>query len=392
MQSPFSVYASTFLHRANATVGPASSTSSHPLFYSATGSSDFEDDANPFRRSSGDDTPGNRSLLDEEDGLPRLAGDGAKRSGILFDTGAEVTPYLDESQINFDSRVPPEQVLPLSMSDVPQRDYDDVPPSDLDGLPMMDSDVTDSVLKPPRSNAPSQGWRTHDSVQQPPSRPNTPSESSSISDAPPSYLLESPRAQPPPIPPTRVQLSAQLTESLLPRDGIGRALFHLPDPDRSISKSKYNDLAWMTSWLWAITVCTLGCLISLVFTDVSHHRFVTLCFSHCTYPSRTQNLATQDPSRPSHTQRSRIRSHYSRCSFSPAQHFRTASWCESLTSHALLVPMIISRLFRLAVRPMLVLAALSTPLFLFLSAAYAFSGSFFSEPGAQPTWGGTVGC
>ena len=40
---------------------------------------------------------------------------------------------------------------------------------------------------------------------------------------------------------------------------------------------------------------------------------------------------------------------------------------------------------------MLVSAALSTPLFLFLSATYAFTGSFFSEPGIELTWGETVG-
>lgn len=41
---------------------------------------------------------------------------------------------------------------------------------------------------------------------------------------------------------------------------------------------------------------------------------------------------------------------------------------------------------------MLILTAISTPLFLFLSSAYAFSGSFFSsEKGMSPTWGETVG-
>lgn len=49
------------------------------------------------------------------------------------------------------------------------------------------------------------------------------------------------------------------------------------------------------------------------------------------------------------------------------------------------------RLFRFAVRPMLILTAISTPLFLFLASAYAFSGSFFSESGVKPTWGETVG-
>ena len=46
-------------------------------------------------------------------------------------------------------------------------------------------------------------------------------------------------------------------------------------------------------------------------------------------------------------------------------------------------------LFQLSVRPMLILAALSTPLF--LSATYAFAEPFFSEPGIEPTWGETVG-
>lgn len=52
----------------------------------------------------------------------------------------------------------------------------------------------------------------------------------------------------------------------------------------------------------------------------------------------------------------------------------------------------IRSLFRFAVRPMLILTAISTPLFLFLSSAYAFSGSFFSSAkGVPPTWGETVG-
>ncbi|KAF8329838.1 plasma-membrane choline transporter-domain-containing protein [Cantharellus anzutake] len=366
MQSPFSVYASAFLNRASTAIDPASSTSSHPLFYSATGGSDFEEDGSPFRRDSGDDTPGNRSLLDEEDGLPRLAGDDAKLSATLFDAGEEVSPYLDESQINLNPRAPPEQNLSLSMSHIPYRDEADDLPVDLDSLPMMDSDVANSLLKPPRSNAPAQGWRTHDSVLQPslisrsPSialRPDTPSDSSSISDAPPSYLLESPHSPPPPIPSTRIELSAQLTESLLPRDGIGRALFHLPDPDRPISKSKYNDITWMTTWLWAVTACVVGCLISLVFTK-----------------------SNPKPSGPGPAMP---------LPYSTLTHTIPLLTMLVLASSGLSYGFLI--LFRLAVRPMLVLAALSTPLFLFLSAAYAFSGSFFYKPGVEPTWGETVG-
>jgi hypothetical protein len=43
------------------------------------------------------------------------------------------------------------------------------------------------------------------------------------------------------------------------------------------------------------------------------------------------------------------------------------------------------------VRPVLLLTGISIPLFLFLSFAHAFAGSFFWEEGVTPTWSETVG-
>ncbi|KAF9505846.1 hypothetical protein BS47DRAFT_488477 [Hydnum rufescens UP504] len=366
MQTPFSIYASAFLNR---TVNPASSTSSQPLFYSATGGSEDDDDG-PFRRV--DDTPGNRSLIDEDDGVPRLAGDdGGPRvpgkSRVLFDSHQE-TPYLDETELEAESRGHHDYVP----SERPEDDDSDDPylagfPQDMDSLPMMDSGMVDSSRSvqpsPPKKRRQSQGWLTHVSVSQPPiSRPHSevssrsPSPSNSSSSVPPSYLTTP--LPPPPVTQTRTTTSVQLTESLLPRDGISRSLFYLPDPDRPVGRSKYNDSPWMTAWLTAVSFCAVGSLLILFVTNSSPKPTTGIPMTPIPYSTLTHTIPL----------------------------LTTLTLTSAGLSYGYLI------LFRFAVRPMLVLTALSTPLFLFLSSAYAFSGSFFSaEPGVPNTWGETIG-
>ena len=333
-QSPFSIYASAFLNRDNNRQNEASAStttlaSQPPLFYSATnGDEDDEDD--PFRRVPGDETPNgqtSRSLILDEDGVPRLAGSTAGSSSESHARRSTAPQHYDDSEDDQPRH---------AMNDVGYDDDDDVFPGDLDALPMMDSEMYDSGARSlprvaqsqnhPRSPKSQAGWKTHESTIAP--KPLQHSHALSPPVLPPSVgrvappqvpgdlygydddedddydirrgaggaasaayittqsLGPSPSPSPPhsskpqryqdqhdpydnraplDLPPRRVELN----ESLLPRDGVSRTLFYLPDPDRPVGRNKYHDSEWMSAWLAAVSLCALGSVLVLFVTNVS---------------------------------------------------------------------------------------------------------------------------
>lgn len=300
--SPFSVYASNFLKRGGEPEQlDASQASSQPLFYSATAGESGSDDGDPFRR--GDETPGARSIIDD-DSVPRLAGAADEPQDVLFDARQD-SQYLDDMsasrRTHIDQRLGPDTTMN-------NLDDEDLFPGDLDALPIMDSEMYDSaphrvrkgisasqsalnsalldqpLPRPVQQQQQQPGWRSHQAEpttsrplsHSPPSSSRTPlygySDEDDDPNVPPAHLMaESPVATPPPIhvPSTRTAMSVQLNESLLPRDGVSRSLFYLPDPDRPVGRNKYHDPEWMSIWLSALSICAVGSVLIFFVTDVS---------------------------------------------------------------------------------------------------------------------------
>lgn len=301
--SPFSVYASNFLKRGGEQERlDASQASSQPLFYSATAGESGSDDGDPFRR--GDETPGARSVVDD-DNVPHLAGAADEPQDLLF--GAlQDSSYRDD--MSSSPRTPVDQRLGPDMT-MNHLDDEEVFPGDLDALPTMDSEMYDSaphrvrrgisasqsalnsalldqsVPRPLQQQQPQQsGWRSHPagptashpSPHSPPPSSRTPpygySDEDDDPNVPPAYLTaESLAPTPPPmhVPSTRTAMSVHLNESLLPRDGVSRSLFYLPDPDRPVGRNKYHDPEWMSIWLTAVSICAVGSVLIFFVTDVS---------------------------------------------------------------------------------------------------------------------------
>lgn len=320
--SPFSIYASAFLNRGSDSQNLAASqaSTSQPLFYSATAGDDGSDDGDPFTRG-GDETPGARSVVGD-DSVPHLPGGGDDPQSVIFDAGKgddNDSPYLDNDLgMSSSSRLPLHNDTAHSRNDLhdddEEEDDDDVYPGDLDDLPMMDSEMYDPAPRVRTEASTTQstlndaltgrqpGWRSHQALppqqsqrqqQKAPlsplhdSRTRTPiygysddeDEDEDVNE-PPAYLTAESVSPSPPrhqqqqqrqggVPPTRTAMSVQLNESLLPRDGVSRSLFYLPDPDRPVGRNKYHDPEWMTAWLSAISICAVGTILIFFVTDVS---------------------------------------------------------------------------------------------------------------------------
>jgi len=331
--SPFSVYASNFLKRGGEQEQlDASQASSQPLFYSATAGESGSDDGDPFR--GGDETPGAHSVIDD-DSVPRLAGAVDEPQDVLFDARQE-SSYLDD--MSGSRRTPIDQRLGPDMT-MKELEDDDVFPGDLDDLPAMDSELYDSVPhrvrrgisasqsalnsalldqslpSPPQQQQHQPGWRSHQAeptTSRPSSRPqpsSSPSQHYAYSDedddpnVPPAYLTAESSASttPPPmhVPPTRTAMSVQLNESLLPRDGVSRTLFYLPDPDRPVGRNKYHDPEWMSIWLSAVSICAVGSVLIFFVTDVSKPSLDIELFCHLIrYAKSSSTPHDSDPPRP----------------------------------------------------------------------------------------------
>ncbi|KAI0780499.1 plasma-membrane choline transporter-domain-containing protein [Trametes elegans] len=207
------------------------------------------------------------------------------------------------------------------------------------------------------------GWLAHASPLRSPSP--SPSNSSAESANPPPDILHarspsphrarrtySPPPHPPPPPRTAVSLS--LTESLLPRDGRTRPVdvFSLPDP-RYVPRNrrKFNDAAWTTAWCAGVSICLLGSVFALIFTNATPNRRKTPYFTLLhTVPLLT--ILT----------------------------FLSAAVCYV---HILLL--------RVFVKPVMVATSVFIPATLLISAIWAFVGSFMWDGDQEPTWGETVG-
>lgn len=109
------------------------------------------------------------------------------------------------------------------------------------------------------------GWLAHQTSPLP-SRSPTPTPPSS-EDSPP------PNEEPPP--PT-------LTESLLPRDGISRSVFFLPDPGRT-PRHRYNDPNWTVLWCTALLISFLASILSLFLTKVRQFSSIRALVPHLIY-------------------------------------------------------------------------------------------------------------
>lgn len=327
-QSPFSIYASAFLNRGNASqnLSASQASTSQPLFYSATAAGvgdDGSDDGDPFTRG-GDETPGARSLVGY-DSVPHLPGGEDDPQSVIFDAGRHDdhdSPYLENGDLGSSSRnLPPQNMSQLHDED--EDEDDDVYPGDLDDLPMMDSEMYDPAPRV-RTDASTTrstlndaltgrqpGWKSHHALPpqpQPQQRQQLPlsplhdsraiypysdeeEEEDYDVNEPPAYLTaQSVSPSPPrgggghhhqqqqplslhghaPPPTTRTAMSVQMNESLLPRDGVSRSLFFLPDPDRPVGRNKYHDPEWMTAWLAALSICAVGSVLIFFVTDVCY--------------------------------------------------------------------------------------------------------------------------
>ena len=267
--SAFSLYASNFLNRS---VAPASSQSSLPLFFSVTdgshlGEEEEDEEGEHVENLQGSRRmPGAHSEIDD-DGLPRLVGSHPDMEG---------TSTIENFDTNHRSVAGPSRSTHPPADDPFINDtyFDDDEDPGIhggllaDSIPLIASDIMESKPAPRSSGAP--GWLAHISRFHSPMPPASEASSEissprTSSSEPPDYLL----GRGPTPPPTRTTLS----ESLLPRDGITRSIFSLPEPGR-IPKRKYNDSIWTSIWCFALLICGIGSIIVL---------FVTVSHDHCHY-------------------------------------------------------------------------------------------------------------
>ena len=209
------------------------------------------------------------------------------------------------------------------------------------------------------------GWLAHQATPLRPSRSPSPSPSSSSyeSHEPPPDIFQPQinkvsRKQPPP-PPTRELASLALTASLLPRDGHSRPIdvFSLPDP-RHVrrGKWKYNDSAWTAVWCTGVTLCLFFCIL-LLFVTHKPDKQGKQGTAHLPYTTLLHTV--------------------------PLLTILTFLSAAAAYTHIFLL--------RIFVGPVMVATSVFIPVTLFVSAVWAFVGSFMWEAGQEPTWGETVG-
>ena len=244
-------------------------------------------------------------------------------------------------------------------------DEDDQPGSskyntrvDPQSLPLIDSELRDSEL----AESP-KGWLAHQTSPLRPSRSpsSSPSESSDTSPPPDLLIPAAARVQPPPPPPPtgRAPISLSLTESLLPRDGRTRPLdvFSLPDPRHTRrGRRKYNDYIWTAIWCTGVSLCVFFSIFTLFVTRKPHKPDKR---GHYTLPYTTL--------------------------------LHTVPMLTMLTFLSAIFAYAHIFLLRIFVRPVMIATSVFIPATLFISAIWAFVGSFMWEADVEPTWGETVG-
>ena len=203
------------------------------------------------------------------------------------------------------------------------------------------------------------GWLAHlagGAVSPKRRRSPSPAPSSESESAPPAELfVASPHGNGKGTSP-RTPHSLSLTDALLPRDGRARPLdvFSLPDPRHTSRKRRrYHDATWTAVWLTCVSLCVFFCLLLLVIakkpTDIPGRRLPYTVYLH------TVPLVTI-------------------LTFLSAGAAYAHIW-----------------LLRVFVKPMMVVTSVFIPATLFISAVWAFVGSFMWDGDETPTWGETVG-
>lgn len=200
-----------------------------------------------------------------------------------------------------------------------------------------------------------QGWLAHQGPTSYHISAPRRSDSSSESDTqlPPTYPVSSPTFSSRPA----QGESNPLTESLLPRDGISRPIdvFSLPDPRmRQQGRVVIKDKFWTVVWQGSMAACMFGAFIILFTTSTSNGK------THGAVLPYTTLLHTI-----------------------PLVTILILSSAIVCYSHLLLL--------KVFVKPVVFFTSVFIPLTLFISAIWAFIGSFMWEEGNDPTWGGTIG-
>lgn len=219
-----------------------------------------------------------------------------------------------------------------------------------DTLPL----ITAENVRRQETTEPAQGWLSHQAPMSYRVSPSPPSETSLESGMPSPDSLSSPPGRT--VPPHTYQENP-LTESLLPRDGVTRPLdvFTLPDPrPHSRGRPIRKDYHWTAAWLGSVSVCLVGAFLILFTTST---------------PS-TAPKGTVIP-------------------YTTLLH--TVPLLTILTFISAVVSYAHIMLLRIFVKPVLFATTVFIPATLFISAIWAFIGSFMWEEGSQPSWGETVG-
>lgn len=291
-----------------------------------------------FTTDNGSRTGHDTDLDDLDD--PHLRGSAASRGPAHHDEdgGEDDDPYLrlDEEErmgrTGFDSRHYNPQSIPLIASE-------------------------NGSLSPESPK----GWLAHlasPMMRHSRSRSRSPSDSTDSDPPPDMFNAEAIRIQPPQPPPTtsRAPISLSLTESLLPRDGRSRPLdvFSLPDPRHTPrGRRKYNDSIWTAVWCAGASFCVFFSILLL---------FVT----------------RKPPKSP------RVTLPYTTL-------LHTVPMLTILTFLSALAAYTHIFLLRIFVRPVMIATSVFVPATLFISAIWAFVGSFMWDADTEPTWGETVG-
>ncbi|KAH7103950.1 plasma-membrane choline transporter-domain-containing protein [Auriculariales sp. MPI-PUGE-AT-0066] len=147
---------------------------------------------------------------------------------------------------------------------------------------------------------------------------------------------------------TRPVARSTLRESLLPRDGVTRPVFSLPDP-RRVPLRKFNDPAWTVLYCTGLTACIVGWLVVVLVTSPRPEHQGAFPYSTLLH-------------------------------IVPLLTILTISSALASYAHVFLL--------RLAVQPAVLATAIFVPVALLLAAVWAFAGSFV---GPQDSWNATVG-
>jgi hypothetical protein len=327
MAKSFAQYASQFLLQQ-----PESSlSSSQPLFFSFT--------TDEGSRAGSDH---NSELADLDDPHLRashmsgMSSRGDHRSRIHE---IEADPYLrlDEEDMPPGASRHASQSIPLIASDYGQAESQDFP----------------------------KGWLAHQASPPRRLRVSSPSPSRSSLDSPgaiagPSYRhiqpsLRSQSPPPPPPPRTREPVSLSLTDSLLPRDGTSRPIdvFSLPDPRHlSRARRKFNDSHWTILWCTGVTICFFFSILLMFIARLPNKIRGPLPYLTLLHTVPLLTILT---------------------------------FVSAAVAYAHIF------LLRIFVKPVMVITSVFIPATLFISAVWAFVGSFMWDGDQEPTWGETVG-